>query len=75
MDERDGTHKYADIIDLPHHVSGKYPHMTIRDRAAQFAPFDALTGLGAAVKETERLTQEKWEPQEEAEGADYRDWL
>ena len=50
--------KYADIIDLPHHVSVKRPHMPTRDRAAQFAPFAALTGHDAAVKETARLTEE-----------------
>ncbi len=38
---------YADIIDLPHHVSRNHPQMPIHDRAAQFAPFAALTA-GAA---------------------------
>jgi len=38
---------YADIIDLPHHVSQNHPQMSMRDRAAQFAPFAALTA-GAA---------------------------
>ena len=36
--------KYDDIIDLPHPVSEKHPHMSMYDRAAQFSPFDALTG-------------------------------
>ncbi len=35
---------YSDIIDLPHHVSAKHPHMSRLDRAAQFAPCAALTG-------------------------------
>ena len=35
---------YSDMIDLPHHVSDKHPHMSLYDRAAQFAPFAALTG-------------------------------
>ncbi len=35
---------YLDIINLPHHVSDKRPHMSLYDRAAQFAPFAALTG-------------------------------
>ena len=34
---------YADIIDLPHHVSQNHPQMSMHDRAAQFAPFTALT--------------------------------
>ena len=36
--------RYDDIIDLPHHVSPTRPRMPARDRAAQFAPFAALTG-------------------------------
>ena len=47
---------YADIIGLAHHVSASRPHMSLADRAAQFAPFAALTGYGEAVSETERLT-------------------
>ena len=49
--------KYEDIIDLPHHVSYRHPRMSRIDRAAQFAPFSALTGYGAAVEETARLTE------------------
>jgi hypothetical protein len=37
------TDKYNDIINLPHHVSSKHPHMPIEMRAAQFAAFAALT--------------------------------
>ena len=50
--------KYDDIIDLPHHVSTRHPPMSMRRRAAQFAPFAALTGYGAAVNETARLTEQ-----------------
>ena len=46
--------KYDDIINLPHHVSKKHPQMPIADRAAQFAPFAALTGYGEQIKETAR---------------------
>lgn len=49
-------HKYDDIINLPHHVSGRHPKMALSDRAAQFSPFAALTGHGAAIRETARLT-------------------
>lgn len=56
MDER-----YADIINLSHHVSSKHPQMSISDRAAQFSPFAALTGHEEAIKETARLTEERIE--------------
>lgn len=55
------TKTYDDIIHLPHHVSTKHPHMALIDRAAQFSPFAALTGHGAAIKETARLTDERVE--------------
>ena len=48
--------KYDDIINLPHHRSKTHPHMALIDRAAQFAPFAALTGYGDAIDETARLT-------------------
>ena len=50
--------KYDDIINMPHHVSSKHPHMPIRDRAAQFAPFAALTGHDEAMQETAEKMQE-----------------
>lgn len=57
--------KYDDIINLPHKQSAKRPHMSLLDRAAQFAPFAALTGYDDAVKETARLTDERIEMSEE----------
>lgn len=51
--------KYEDIINLPHHVSSKHPHMTLEERSAQFAPFAALTGFEDCVEETGRLTDAK----------------
>ena len=53
--------KYADIFDMPHHVSTKHPQIPVKDRAAQFAPFAALTGHDEAIKETARLTDERIE--------------
>jgi hypothetical protein len=47
--------EYDDIIDLPHHVSDTHAHMPRRDRAAQFAPYAALTGYGALVDETAQM--------------------
>ena len=55
------SHKYDDIINLPHHVSKSHPPMEIMDRAAQFSPFSALTGYEATAKETQRLTQPRIE--------------
>lgn len=55
---------YDDIIYLPHHVSEKHPQMSQENRAAQFSPFAALTGHGAAIQETARLTNERIEPSE-----------
>ena len=54
---------YEDIVDLPHHVSERHPPMPMIKRAAQFAPFAALTGYndaiaGAAKASEERLIRE-----------------
>lgn len=57
--------KYNDIINLPHHVSKKHPQMSLEERSAQFAPFAALTGYEDAVAETERLTDERIDIDEE----------
>ena len=43
---------YADIIDLPHYEPKHHPRMPMWNRAAQFAPFAALTGYDAAIQET-----------------------
>lgn len=53
--------EYDDIINLPHHVSKVHPQMSMMNRAAQFAPFAALTGHAAAIEETARLTDEQHE--------------
>ena len=56
---RQAKDKYADIINLPHHVSRTHPQMSMADRAAQFSPFAALTGHDAAIAEAARLTDER----------------
>lgn len=53
------TETYDDIIHLPHHVSKRHPQMSLYNRAAQFAPFAALTGYEEAIIETARLTAPK----------------
>ena len=55
---------YADIIDLPHHQSAKWKHMSLHDRAAQFAPFAALVGYDEMVDEEARLTDRQIAPGE-----------
>ena len=58
------TEDYSDIINLPHHVSRNHPRMTMMARAAQFAPFAALTGYDAVIDETARLTDKQVELEE-----------
>lgn len=60
------NNRYDEIMELPHHVSTTRPQMPLSDRAAQFAPFAALTGYDSAIKETGRLTDERIELDEEA---------
>ena len=55
-------HDYDDIIDLPRFVSKNRPHMSDYDRAAQFAPFAALTGYGETIREAARMTEPFREP-------------
>lgn len=60
---------YDDIINLPHHVSKTRPQMSRAERAAQFAPFSALVGYGAALVETARLTDRRIELEEDDRAA------
>ena len=46
------THRYDDIIDLPHHQSQTHAHMSMHNRAAQFMPFAALTGYDDIIRQT-----------------------
>lgn len=50
---------YKDIINLPHHVSRRHQQMPVTERAAQFAPFAALTGYNEAIQEAARQTEDK----------------
>jgi hypothetical protein len=52
--------EYDDIINMPHHVSKKHKPLSMEQRAAQFAPFAALTGYGDAINETARISEEKF---------------
>lgn len=57
---------YRELLHLPHHRSQTHAPMPRRDRAAQFAPFAALTGFDAQLRETERQTQAQAKPNEDA---------
>ena len=48
---------YDDIINLPHYEPKHHPRMSMWNRAAQFAPFAALTGYDDAIKESARLVE------------------
>lgn len=62
--------KYADIINLPHHVSTRHPQMALSDRAAQFGSYAALRGYDAAVKETVKKSIQQTEAYIEMEQYD-----
>ena len=64
--------KYDEIMGLAHHVSKTRPQMPMADRAAQFAPYAALTGYDAVIRETGRLTDARIEPDEEALNMKFR---
>ncbi len=61
MNEKNAREEYADIIDLPYRKSEKRRHMSLYNRAAQFAPFAALTGYDEMVREQARLTDSEHE--------------
>lgn len=52
---------YEDIVNLPHYVSPTRKRLSAESRAAQFAPFAALTGHSAAIAETARLNEARIE--------------
>jgi len=70
----DDDFPYEDIVNLPHHVSKRRHPMPVRDRAAQFAPFAALTGYEEAIEKTIRRTQDEiimsGEPLPDMDGSD-----
>lgn len=54
---------YDDIINMPHHVSKHHPQMSMWKRAAQFAPFAALTGYKESIDDTTVQNESQFEPQ------------
>ena len=54
---------YDDIINMPHHVSKHHPQMSMWKRAAQFAPFAALSGYKESIDDTTVQNESQYEPQ------------
>lgn len=52
--EKDTMNKYDDIINLQHFEPKNHKRMSMENRAAQFAPFAALTGHEEAIAEAAR---------------------
>ena len=52
---------YDDIINLPHYEPKHHPRMSMESRAAQFAPFAALTGYDTAIKDTAQQNEDSYE--------------
>ena len=63
------SRQYEDIIGLPRPVSRRYPPMARQERAAQFAPFAALAGHGAILREAARQTENRPALSEDAQTA------
>ena len=61
MNDRIECHRYDDVINRQHPTSKKHPRMSRTNRAAQFAPFAALTGYEESIEETARLTDRRIE--------------
>ena len=61
MERETDFSKYENMLYLKRPVTRNHPPMDLKDRAAQFSPFAALTGYGDAVKETARQTEQRRE--------------
>ena len=53
--------EYDDIINLEHPTSKRHPRMPMIQRAAQFAPFAALTGHSDAIDKATRQNESDFE--------------
>jgi len=65
------TNDYDDIINLPHHVSKRHPQMSMWNRAAQFAPFAALTGYDDAIRDTAQENLDSYEKKNDEDDGYY----
>jgi len=62
---------YDDIINLPHYEPKHHPRMSMWNRAAQFAPFAALTGYEDSIKDTAHDNADSYEAGNNDEAEDY----
>lgn len=51
------SHKYDEIIDHPHYEPKNHPRMSRKMRAAQFAPYAALSGHAQAIRRTAKFAE------------------
>lgn len=63
--------EFDDIINLPHPVSKNHPQISMYNRAAQFAPFAALTGHGDAIADTAKKNEEYFQDKSDSDDFDY----
>lgn len=61
--------EYQDMVTRPHPDPKYHTRMPMENRAAQFAPFAALTGYEEAVEEAHRLTDHRPELSDEEKDA------
>ena len=59
--------EFDDIINLPHPVSMNHPQMSMYNKAAQFAPFAALTGHSDAIADTAKKNEESFEDKSDSD--------
>ena len=51
------SHKYDEIINHPHYEPKNHPRMSRKMRAAQFAPYAALSGHAQAIQRTAKFAE------------------
>lgn len=59
------SHRYDDLLSVQRPVSKNHRHMSNANRAAQFMPYDALSGYKEAIQENGRITVQKVELSDE----------
>ena len=57
---KDAEERYGDILNLRHPEPKKHPRMSIEARAAQFAPFAALTGYDGVIEDAVETVREDY---------------